>query len=235
MSNDTQDDLIQNPAKIFAEWSSKEKTFRYWDKNKGDDGENVPIRGFELIVLAQLNKVGGFYKKEKCGFKSNEVFELEDELNVSTWKGTFTTSGCWSDIKDACKARGGKFAKSVYGVTIRDGNPNQLVNITFVGASFNVWCDLGIKRSTFKQSALCWAGDSNEEHGDTFTFHTPKLYLKDLEAGVLEAVEGYKTILDKYFVDRGIKQNDPMIQADAAKAPLAPAGPGPDEEDEVPF
>jgi hypothetical protein len=241
--SDEQTETAPNPAKLFCEWSSKEKTFRYWDKTKE---ANVPIRQFELLVLYHLNKVGGFNKRDNCGFNSTEVSDFNHDLQVSCWKGSFNASGSWPEIKEKVRAAGGRFAKSIYGMTIRRdaeglAHLGQLVNITLVGSGMTVWIDLNIKHDTFKEggSTLKWDGNAVTKHGkDTkgnpYSYNVPNLMLKDIDEGIYEEAEPMRDLMMSYFRERGIEMEDEYVQADA-KVSLQPAGPTPEEDDEVPF
>lgn len=133
MSRSNNEEQLQNPSKRWFEWSSKNKTVIYYDKVKK---ERVQVElPFTFLLLEELTKVTGYNKALDKPYYSNEVKNQNAEkLNVKCEKSTVEI-GLWPDIGDAVKAKGGKFAKSLY-IAYKDDNGSfEIGNITIDGAA----------------------------------------------------------------------------------------------------
>jgi hypothetical protein len=97
---------LVNPAQKFIEFKGDTGQFQYFDKSLGEKGENVVLKQpFFFIVLDELSTISGYSDKLGSGFYSNEVHSLNDEiLKVKSFKGGFSTTGKYKDIKDGILA-----------------------------------------------------------------------------------------------------------------------------------
>jgi hypothetical protein len=132
---------LQNPATKFIEFKGDKGIFQYFDKEKGENGENVEMQmPFYFIVLDELSTITGYNNENECGIYSNEIHSLADEiLKVKTFKGGISLVGKYADIKNDIKAIGGKFTKSIYAMLL--GKPNTFVHFKFSGAAFSSWLE----------------------------------------------------------------------------------------------
>lgn len=128
-------DTLRNPAQMFLEWKSKEKTWSYWDKD-AQERRSIPF-DTPFMVLDQLSTITGYSKPKKSGFWSNEVRSIKDRL-VINWKDGIFAEGIWADLKG--KDRGLKFAASVYAYAKIDGEP-KLVNFKMSGCALTAWIE----------------------------------------------------------------------------------------------
>ena len=98
--------ILENPCKKFIDFKSDNKQFVYWDKELGENGEQVIIpTPIYFIVLDELTTVTGYYKEGDCGIYSNEIHFLKDEvLKVRTFKkGGPQSSDCMMPSKTASR------------------------------------------------------------------------------------------------------------------------------------
>lgn len=125
-----------NPTKQFLGWKSKEKSFSYYDKEKG---ENISVSlPFKFLFLQHYHTVKGWHDASESGIYSNEVFYIGSEsLNVRSFKGKQIANGLYKDIKPDVIASGGKYHRSIY-VMLEDGT---LANLSFKGACVKEWSD----------------------------------------------------------------------------------------------
>ena len=66
--------VSSNPASKFIEFKGDTGKWRYWDKTKGEDGENVEVKlPVYFIILDELSTIKGWNKEHKCGIYSNEI------------------------------------------------------------------------------------------------------------------------------------------------------------------
>ena len=138
----------ENPATKFISWKSNEKTFSYYDKDKG---ENVLLKlPLKFIVLAQLNTVKGWNDALSGQIIANEVQHIgEDKLKVVCYhkdakgekKKSAIAEGIYKDIKETIVSAGGRYHKSVY-IMLEDGT---IANIQLKGAGVQAWVEFSYR------------------------------------------------------------------------------------------
>jgi hypothetical protein len=154
----------KNPAERFLEWSSKNKSFTYYDKEKK---ENVVIPlPFSFLTLAERTTVKGFDNQDETGIYSNEVKYLSEPMEVKNFAGKTIAKGEWNDISGDVSKRGGKFTKSVYAMTKK----GTLINLQLFGGAIGEWFEFTKKSK--KRLADEWVTVSDFEErkkmGNTF-------------------------------------------------------------------
>ena len=119
-----------NPATKFLEWKSKDKSFAYYDKEKG---ENVPLKlPLRVLFMEHYHTIKGFHDASQSGIWSNEVYLISEEpLTVKAHKGGELAEGLYKDIKDKIKPKGAVYHRSVYAMT-EDGD---LINLQLKGSA----------------------------------------------------------------------------------------------------
>jgi hypothetical protein len=135
MSRSNQEETLVNPAKRWFRWSGKNGSITYYDKEKK---ENVPVKmPFTFLLLDELTTISGYSESEDKGIYSNEVkFTNSEKLNVRCGKNTIEV-GLYNDIKDAVKAKGGKYSRSCY-IAFKDDNGSlEIGNILMTGSSLS--------------------------------------------------------------------------------------------------
>jgi hypothetical protein len=135
MSRSNQEETMVNPAKRWFKWSGKDGCITYYDKELK---ENVPVKmPFTFLLLDELTTITGFSEAEDKGIYSNEVkFTNSEKLNVRCGKNTLEL-GLYADIKDAIKAKGGKYSRSCY-IVFKDDNGNyEIGNFLMAGSALS--------------------------------------------------------------------------------------------------
>ena len=159
---------ISNPCTKFIEISSDDGTFYYYDKEK-ELKVLVPLPVY-FATLDELSTIKGFNKRHKCGIFSNEIHStVKEVLRVKTFKGGESVTGYYADIRDSIVAMGGKFAKSVYALLIKDDQSMEFVNFSFKGAAFSAWLDKGFNPMNF----VVGVSEFVEEKNGNNTYQVP--------------------------------------------------------------
>lgn len=155
---------VENPAAIFAEWSSTDKCLKYYDR-KEEINKLIQIP-FKFIVLDTLATIKGFSDDDKSGFWSNEVRNInDDKLIVRTKKGK-AAEGLYKDIINSRDLTGAKFCQSVYAMA-----NNKIINLQFFGASLGQWIDFRKKeKSKIFTMAVQITGCLEDKKGKTVFF-----------------------------------------------------------------
>lgn len=157
----------QSPVRKFFKVQSGTGNVVYWDKAQS---KNVRVDiPFRFVVLDSLATIGGFHEPSNSGIWSNEVRSTNKDILRVRHKGGLLAEGLYSDIKDAVRAAGGKFANSVY-IAYKEGGETALGNITFIGASVSAWFDFGKGKSFDSDPGVTIAGFSEEKKGRTEYF-----------------------------------------------------------------
>ena len=120
----------QNPATRFIQFKGDSGKWSYFDKSKGENGENVEIKlPIYFIILDELSTIKGWSDQYQSGIYSNEIHNLGEQLTVKTFKGGAMIKGWYQDIKNDVKALGGKYTKSIYAMLIYEDDSTELVNL----------------------------------------------------------------------------------------------------------
>ncbi len=183
-----------NPAKRFLEWDSNNAGFKFYDKEKG---ANVPVKiPFKFVVLKTLHTVKGWHGKSESGIYSNEVTDMNQVLNVKSFKGGYIASGLYRDIKD--KLQGGVYFKSIY-VMLADGS---IANISLKGAACAAWGEFTKKVSNRLPDEWVAVSGATDQKNGSVKYTVPAFEFK----GSLKETEGQMAdaaydVLKAYFND----------------------------------
>lgn len=119
-----------NPANKFLQWSSNDKCFKYFDKEK-EENVLVPLP-LRFVILENYHTVKGWHEKSESGIYSNEVFMIgQEELVVKSFKGGLIAKGLYNNNKEVIHNAGGHYARSIYAVT----DKLELINISLKGSA----------------------------------------------------------------------------------------------------
>lgn len=197
-----------NPAKKFYKWESDNKCFSYFDKEKGEKGENVLVPlPFRFVTLGRpLFCIKGYNEPNNCGIFSNEVRSVNDKLTVKLFDKSKTeiASGTWKEIKDTCVSKGGKYHLSIYAY---DLDNNEIINISIKGLGVQEWGNLYRKCSNrLSDEIVIVKGYADGVKGKTkFTYPTFEMdrVTSDSEVeSVFDALDELNSYLDKYLVSK---------------------------------
>lgn len=132
---DAYSEAVKSPVTKYVTWSSNDKCFSYYDKEKK---ENMLLKlPIKLIHFRDFASVKGFHDSSQSSIYSNEVVSVKnEELVVRSFKGGELLRGLYSDIKLKLKEIGGKYNMSMYSMI--DG---ELVNLSIGGAILQHWSD----------------------------------------------------------------------------------------------
>jgi|688.fasta_scaffold148641_2 hypothetical protein len=205
---------MENPATKFISWKSNEKTFSYYDKDKG---ENVLLKlPLKFIVLAQLNTVKGWNDALIGQIIANEVQHIgEDKLKVVCYhkdakgekKKSAIAEGIYKDIKETIVSAGGRYHKSVY-IMLEDGT---IANIQLKGAGVQAWGEFSNRNKARLLDEWVVVKSFAEGKKGAVKFTTPKFeFLQSLNetenALVNDAFDVLKSYLNAY-----LRAKEPII------------------------
>ncbi len=205
MSRSTHTELI-NPAERFFEWKGDTGQLSYFDKARGEKGEDVMVSlPFSFLVLDQLSQVtGGVDKGGWVGYWSNAVRNLKTQpLTVRSQYGV-VAHGLYEQIKNE---KGMKYTKLVY-IAYPDEERNfHLGCLRLRGAAFSAWLDFVRKHRNVYNGAFTIIGSEENQKGSTRYFeptfdHNPNVTDKaSAEADALDGV--LQEYLTAYFANNG--------------------------------
>lgn len=147
-SNNTE---LKSPATRFFEWNGDKGGFKYFDKERGEKGENVSVPlPFRFLVLDQLTTIAGYSDADQSGFWSNEIRDTKKEtLSVRTKKGLEMT-GLYEQVKEKLSSKGADYAKSVYIAYYNENKELVIGNIKMKGAAISAWIDFCKKAKVYE-------------------------------------------------------------------------------------
>lgn len=199
-----------NPATKFLEWDSNSGQFKFYDK---EAGQNKFVKSpFKFVVLKELHTIKGWHGASESGIYSNEISNMNELLNVKSFKGGPIASGLYRDIKD--KLQGGNYHKSLY-VMLGDGS---IANISMKGAVVARWGDFTNKcKNRLPDEWVAVTGHNDEKNG-AVKYTTPKFDWKSsLTAADGEmADKAYETIKD-YLAGYFSKQTEEEVASLASE------------------
>lgn len=125
-----------NPVTKYINWKSNDKSFSYYDKNKGENVKiDLPIK---FLFLEHYHTVKGWNDASESGIYSNEVYAISKEpLTVKAFKGGEIASGLYKENKEQIKNAGGVYHRSIYAM-LPDG---ELVNFQLKGSGVMAYSD----------------------------------------------------------------------------------------------
>jgi hypothetical protein len=197
-SNNTE---ITSPVKRYYEWVGSKGCLKYFDKTKGEKGENVEVAlPFTFLVLDQLNTIKGFSDKDQSGFWANEVRDItREKLTVRNKKGVVAT-GLYKEMA-AVLNMGAEYCKSVYIACKGADGKLEICNISMKGSSIGPWIDLCKGRDIYK-SAITISGATAAKKGKTDYFipqFTLKTVTPESDAAAIELDKELQEYLKAYF------------------------------------
>jgi hypothetical protein len=145
----------KNPATRFFKWAGGFDgggQLTWYDKEA--EQEKSMKLPFTFLVLDELNTITGFSEADHGGFWSNEVRNLTtDDLIVRTSSG-IKARGLYGQISEGIKAKGAKYAKSVY-IAFKDEAGELVIgNIKVSGAALTAWIEFNKKFDVYKCAVI---------------------------------------------------------------------------------
>jgi hypothetical protein len=131
---------LANPAQHFFQWAGSRGKLEWYDKT---NQKRVEVRmPFEFLVLDELATMTGYSKLDASPYFANEVRNTTKEpFTVKTTKGVKQV-GLYKDLADV-RAKGAKYAKSVY-IAHKDATGEYVVgNIKMSGSALTAWIEFG--------------------------------------------------------------------------------------------
>lgn len=240
-----------NPVEKWLEFRSDEKTFGddkprlfYYDK---EEKKNVAIKlPAYFVILDELHSMAAGYSEDKnCGFQSTEVKTLNEPLHVRTFRGNFSVEGTYNEIKDAAKAEGAKYTRSIYAVWNKTKDEKEIVNIRLSGAAYGVWFNFKFDQ---QKHVVIFTDKFETGKKGKVEYYMPVFDKTDMTQNALDhAIELDRDVLQPYFASKSAKING-SIEGSAGQASTASVGtnvvpepikphvaPMPEPEDDLPF
>lgn len=146
-SNNTE---IINPSKFYYEWVGSKGCLKYFDKSKGDNGEQILVQlPFSFLVLDRLSCIKGYSDADQSGFWSNEIRDIKKEsFTVRTKKGIVAT-GLYSTLAPILN-QGAQYSQSVYIATKDDNGKFFIANFSIHGSAIGEWINLCKGKDIYK-------------------------------------------------------------------------------------
>lgn len=215
----------KNPATRFIRWrGGEEGGGRLTWYNKETETEEEIKLPFSFLVLDELNTITGYSEKDQSGFWSNEVKNLKNELVVRTGSG-IVARGKYEDIGDAIKAKGAKYAKSVYIAFKNEEGELVIGNLQVAGAALTAWIEFQKKFNVMECAVLLSGAKGPLKKGTT------KYFVPIFEGQAVSAeTDAAATALDKelqaflsVYLSRKVEDDSEVVDE-----------PDDDEEDDSP-
>lgn len=214
-SNNTE---IINPAKIFFEWVGSKGCLKYFDKNKGEKGEQVFVNlPFSFLVLDKLHCIRGFSDDDQSGFWSNEVRDLKKEsLTVRTKKGIVGT-GLYQTMAPILNM-GAAYCQSVY-IAFKDNDNLVIGNLQLTGSAIGPWIELNKGRNVYKYSiviseATPMKKGATKYFAPVFTLNT---FSPETDAKAVELDQQLQEYLKAYF-NRNASEQQEIVNTETVTA-----------------
>lgn len=200
MSRSNQTELI-NPSQRFFEWVGSKGCLKYFDKSKGEKGENVFVElPFTFLVLDRLSTIRGFSDADQSGFWSNEIRDIKKEVfNVRTKKG-LVASSLYANLAPILN-QGAAYCQSVY-IAFKDGNDFKIGNFQIHGSAIGEWINLCKGKNIYKYAVTISSAIPMKKGATSYFIPVFKLNPQISEATEEKAVELDKELqeyLTAYF------------------------------------
>ena len=142
--------VSSNPISAYIKWKGSRGEWEGYfpsTKERSSLGDSI-----KFVVLDQLNSIGLFQGLNKPEYTSNEVKDLQREKFI-VWskqngEAKVLHEGLYSDIQTDTKAKGIKFRKVIYGMSLFDDDEvlkGEIIKIELEGSSMKPWFELGVR------------------------------------------------------------------------------------------
>jgi hypothetical protein len=227
-----------NPAGFFLEWigqAGEGGGFKYWDREAKQQKTIKDLNNFGFILIDDDNMaITGWSPQYKVGIYSNEIpklkcGELPLKVRAFTKNKAVIAEGLYKDIKDTCKASGGKYVDSIYIATnYFSGNDQlELHNIRAYGCVCRAWRNFGddIKKGAVNGDfTKNWISISVKEvrEGPASNFDAPEFsFVNEIteneEERAVELATDLSEYLEQYFGTSTEEEESPIDPAKEAE------------------
>jgi hypothetical protein len=212
-SNNTE---IISPCQRFYSWSGDKGVIQYFDKSKGEKGENVDVKlPFTFLVLDRLHTIRGFNDAAKSGFWSNEVRDLKAEPFTVRNKNGVVGTGLYSNLAPILN-QGAAYCQSIY-IAVKEGGKLVLCNLQGKGSFLSEWFNLTKGKDIYKY-AVTISGATYAKKGKTEYF-TPNFKLNptitaETEAEAIELDKVLQEYLTGYFKRNNSQQKESVKEGE---------------------
>lgn len=194
-----------NPIKRYYTFNGATGTLSYYDKETEQKVEVT--EKFIFIPTDERNTIEGFDSKKEMGFRSNEVIStVKEQLTIRWNNGQVLMTGFYSDIKDKVKAQGGKFMKSIYGITKINGEW-EMINLKLKGAAFSAWLDFDNQKKGGVIGLTIAITKGEEKKTGMVKYFEPKFIAKPTSEELHKIALDKDVELQAYFIDRDTPLN----------------------------
>jgi hypothetical protein len=217
-SNNTE---IVNPAKRYYQWVGSKGCLRYFDKTKGEKGEDVFVKlPFTFLVLDRLHTIRGFSDADQSGYWSNEVRDLKlHTLTVRNKKGIAAT-GLYASLAPVLN-KGANYCQSVY-IAIKGADGKlEICNVQLEGSSIGPWIELCKGKDIYKY-AVSIASATPMKKGTT-NYFAPVFSLSanitpETENAAQELDKELQEYLKSYFLRNNTQQRENVKETEVVIA-----------------
>lgn len=213
-SNNTE---IVNPAKRYYQWVGSKGCLRYFDRTRGEKGEEVFVKlPFSFLVLDRLHTIRGFSDAEQSGYWSNEVRDLKtNTLTVRNKKGIAAT-GLYANLAPVLN-KGANYCQSVYIAMKGADGKLEICNLQLEGSAIGPWIELCKGKDIYK-FAVSISSATPMKKGTT-NYFAPVF---TLSTNIAETTENQAQDLDKelqeylksYFLRNSTQQRENVKETD---------------------
>ena len=199
MSRSNPTETKRNPALRWFEWSGKNGSLSYYDKENKVKVE-VPLP-FRFVLLDELSTIKGWHDASDSGISSNEVRNMRLEpLAVRSFKGGDLANGLYADIKDRVAAIGGHYVSNLY-IGFKVGNNLSICSLQLHGGALSSWFEFRKKVGPDLYKEAIEIGSFTEGKKGSVVFKIPQWKLMKLSPETHELAVELDAELQKYLTD----------------------------------
>lgn len=209
MSRSNNTELV-NPSTRFFDWSGSTGKVQYFDKERGEKGENVELGfPFKFLILDRVSQITGGTDRDGSysGFWSNAVKNLKTQSFTVRSKQGIEAQGLYDQIKNT---PGVKYMTGLY-IAFYDADRN--LNIGYLkikGAALTAWIEFTKKHRDIYQGAFGITGSEKCKKGATVYYEPVFEYIaqvgEDADAAAKQLDMHLQEYLTAYFSQAGITE-----------------------------
>jgi len=213
-SNNTE---IVNPAKFFYEWVGSKGCLKYFDKQKGEKGEQVLVQlPFTFLVLDRLSSIKGFSDDDQSGFWSNEIRDIKKEkFTVRTKKGVVATD-YYSNLSPVLNL-GACYSQSVYIAVKDEKGIFSICNFAIHGSAIGEWINLCKGKDIYKYAVTITSASPMKKGATNYFIPVFKLnptISSETEQKAIELDKELQDYLKSYFNRNKSEQQETISVAE---------------------
>jgi hypothetical protein len=195
MSRVTDQERVKSPAKYTIRFKGDAGEWAYWDKERGELGEEVKLESLDFVVLDMVSSISGWSDENQSSIYSSFFKTTKEEVVVRVGGGKEIFTGSYSNESDKARIKelGGKFTSNVFALAMIDGEYVP-VRIDLTGGGIWNWTEFLSEHGRTNVYKYIVTGLKGEQQKKgSVKFHSPVFSFVEADDGLCSQADEFTT------------------------------------------